>query len=426
MSKRDYLEGNLEALLRGTEPQLPMPEERKAAVRAELLAPAESAKGGHMRSLRWVALAAAAVLVVALAGLYLFQGSGSVAFAQVLEGLQKRGYTFTYWSKQEDGALQKMGNGMALPPGLVRWDLPAGQFEGLAIVADSVNHTMRWVTVKGEDLGTVEMPEELQDASDQFLLFRPVEGLWGIADGTEAALGTETRDGIEVAGYRVEQPFEIKGRQCRYIYTIWANATTALPHEVGIATVDPNGQQEGDVTVLREFDFEADVDETLFGLGPEPAVEDVNDGRFVVRPGAGMGDLRLGDPDTRIVDVLGEPEFKMGDQIYQYAGFAVIAREGKVYSIQCGDMKGPGSRHWEVCRCRTVEGIAIGTPEQDLLKTYGEPTMRRTEQESLVLFYRDRNMAFWLRNDQVHAMSFNQVRATKPDQTPSTPPARHP
>ena len=416
MNKKDTLDRNLKALIESTEPQLRLPEDQKAEILARLLTPPAASTGGHMRQLKWFGLAAAALLTLAIGGLYLIQGSSSVAFAEILESLQKRGYTFTTWSRQDDGELQEMGRGMVLQPGLVRWNMPAGQFQDLALVVDSANHTVRWVTKTGKDLGAVEMPAEMQEPSDQFLLFRPVEKLWGIVDGTEESLGTTTKEGVEVTGYRVEEPFEIAGQKGSFIYTIWANTASGMPHEVGIATVDPNGRK--DITVLRDFDFDAAIDETLFGLGPEPVVEDVNDSRFVVRPGVGMGDLLLGDPDGRIVEVLGQPEFKMGDQIYQYAGFAVIAREGKVYSLQCGDAKGPGSRHWEQCRCRTVEGIGIGSSEEDIFNTYGEPTIRRTEQDSLVMFYRQQNKTFWLKNDEIYSMSFGIARDTKARKEP--------
>jgi len=424
VNKKDHLDTNLEALLKSTEPQLRLPADRKADILARLLTQPTPSAGGRMRQLKWFGSAVAALVTLVVVGSYLLRGSSSVAFAEVLEGLQERGYTFTYWSQQETGELQKMGRGMVLQPGLVRWDMPDGQFQGLALVFDGSNHTVRWVTTAGKDLGTVEIPEEMQEPSDQFLLFRPVERLWDIVDGTEKTLGTETRDEIEVAGYRVEQLFEINEQRCWFIYTIWANTATGLPHEVSIATVDFHGQQEGEVTVLRDFDFDAAIDETLFGLGPEPAVEDVNDSRFVVQPGVGMGDLLLGSPDSRIVEVLGEPEFKMGDQIYQYAGFAVIAREGRVYSFQCGDAKGPGSRHWEQCRCRTAEGIGIGSSEQDILKAYGEPAIRRPKQDSLVMFYRQQNKTFWLKNDEVYSMSFGIVRGTKTNKEPPAAPAQ--
>lgn len=422
MNEKDTLDRNLEALLKSTEPQLRLPEDQKADILARLLTPPAVSTGGHMRQFKWFGSAVAALVALVVLGSYLLQGSSSVAFAEVLENLQKRGYTFTTWSRQDDGKLQEMGRGMVLQPGLVRWDMPAGQFQDLALVVDSTNHTVRWVTKTGKDLGTVEMPAEMQGPSDQFLLFRPVEKLWGIVDGTEESLGATTKEGIEVAGYRVEEPFEIAGQKGSFIYTIWANKASGLPHEVGITTVDPNGT--ADIMVLREFDFEAAIDETLFGLGPEPAAEDVNDSLFVVRPNVGMGDLLLGDADSRIVEVLGEPEFKMGDQIYQYAGFAVIAREGKVYSFQCGDAKGPGSRHWEECRCRTAEGISIGSSEQDILKTYGAPAMRPPEKDTLVMFYRQQNMAFFLRNNEVYFMSFGIARETKASKEPSVAPSQ--
>ncbi|MEA3226807.1 MAG: hypothetical protein U9Q07_12730, partial [Planctomycetota bacterium] len=372
MKNHDYLDHNLRELLKSAEPQLHMPAGRKAEVLDQLLQEAEMSTEYERTRTPWVKLAVAAtVLLAVVLGICLMDKSG-VAFADILEKLQQRGYTFTYWVTQEDGELKRMGRGMVLQPGLIRWDMPEDHMRGLAIVFDAINHKMRWVTIAGKDLGESQIPEEVRDDpnfydSTQNFMLEPVEQLWGLVDGTEESLGEATKDGIDVIGYRVQKKIEFGGQKGTFIYTIWANASTAMPYEVTMETRNPTGKDDGFDTVLRDFDFDADIDESLFGLGPAPDPEDVNEDLFIIQPGVGMGELLFGADQARIEEILGPPDFMIGEELYQYTGLVVVAREGKVYSFQCGDAKGPGTRHAEQCPCRTAEGIGVGSSEQDVI-----------------------------------------------------------
>lgn len=416
MSNADYLDSNLRSLLKSTEPQLRIPEEHKADILANLLAEQPPAHaGGRMRPLRWIGWATAA-LIPLLVVLIVFSGGGStVAFARVLEELQRRGYSFAHWTTNENGELQEMGRGMVLPPGLIRWDMPAGHFDGLAIVADVPNHSMYWVTKKGRKLDTFEIPQEMHGASDNFIFLGSVENLWGIVDGNEVSLGTDTKEGAEVVGYRVEQPFEIKGETGVIIYDIWADVTTGLPYEVRMSTVDPNGNQQDDISVFRDFDFETPVSEALFGLSPAPAEPAVDDEKFIITPCVGMGDLKLGDAQSRVTEVLGEPLFMIGNQAYQYMGLVVVVQDGKVYSFQCGDANGRDTEHSRQCRCRTTKGIGVGSTEQAILEAYGKPS-RRIERQGGALVYSDLGAAFMLQDGEVLFMSFQIPKEKKKHQ----------
>ena len=278
MKERDYLDHNLRELFKSAEPQLHIPTDRKAEILDQLLQEAEMSTEYERTRIPWIKLAIAATLLLAVVlGFSLMDKSGGVAFADILENLQQRGYTFTYWVAQEDGELKKAGRGMVLQPGLIRWDMPADQAKGLAIVTDAINHKTRWVTTTGKDLGEIEMPKDVQDASNRYdstqnFMLGPVDELWGLVDGTEESLGEATMDGVDVVGYRVERTFEFRGQKGTFIYTIWANASTAMPHEMMMETRDPTGKEEGFNIVLRDFDFETDIDESLFGLGPVPEI----------------------------------------------------------------------------------------------------------------------------------------------------------
>lgn len=364
-------------------------------------------------------LATAAVIIIAVfIGINQFGGSidgASVALADILENLQQRGYTFTYWSRQEDGELKEMGSGMVLQPGLIRWDIPEEQWHGLAIVIDAINHKMRWVTTTGKDLGEAQIPKEIQDDPNfyditQNFMLGTVEELWGLVDGTEQSLGSDTKDGVDVVGYRVERTFEFRGQKGTFIYTIWANASTAMPHEVTIEITDPTGKEEAFDTLLTDFDFDAAIDESLFGLGQSEEPEDVNDDLFIIQPGVGMGMLCFGDDSSKIEEFVGIPEFAQGGVFFVYPGFMVVAQRGEVYKIICGDDKGSNGRY--KCPCRTLKGIAIGSTEQAVIQAYGQPNTKLHDSSqysgATQWLYREKGMTIAIVNNRVYMMGFQK------------------
>ncbi len=419
MKRQDYLGHNLNKLFKCTELKLHMPAERKANALNRLLQQAETPTEYERAPVPWIKYAAAAMVLLAfiLGSISLMDKSG-VAFADILENLQQRGYTFTYWRRQESGELKKIGRGMVLQPGLIRWDMPEDQWKGLAIVVDAINHKTRWVTTSGKDLGEIEMPKEAQDdpnlyQNQQNFLFGPVETLWGLVDGTEQSLGEATKDGIEVIGYHVEKVLEVLKNKGAVIYTIWANASTSLPHEVTMEIKDLTGENEGDILLLRDFDFDSEIDESLFGLGPTPEPEDVDEDKFIIQPGVGMVDLLLGADQAKIEEILGPPDFMVGEGLYQYTGLFVVAREGKVYAFHCGDGNKYDSRHVTECTIRTKEGIGMGSTGQEVINAYGQPDDQRNVK---VLkggsrwLYRSTGTIFGLYDGKVHYMIFQQPR----------------
>jgi len=418
MKKQDYFDHNLKELFKRTDLKLHMPEDRKAEALNRLLQQAETPTEYERAPMSWIKWAAAAMVPLAvILGSIIFMDKSGVAFADILENLQQRGYTFTYWSRHGEGKLKKIGRGMVLQPGLIRWDMPEDQVRGLAIVVDAINHKTRWVTTTGKNLGEAKIPKEVQDPnlyqSPQNFLLGSVETLWGLVDGTEQSLGEATKDGIEVIGYRVEKVLEVLKTKGAVVYTIWANASTALPHEVTMKVKDFRGENEDYILLLRDFDFDAEIDKSLFGLSPAPEPENVDEDKLIIRPGVGIGELHFGDSSDKVTKVLGKPDFMMGDWLYQYTGLAVVTREGKVYSFQGGDAKGPGTRNVQQCRLQTVEGIGIGSTEQQIVKIYGEPTRRMIRQGDVHIGYRSKGMGFILRDKKVYLMSFGIPKEKK-------------
>lgn len=136
-------------------------------------------------------------------------------------------------------------------------------------------------------------------------------------------------------------------------------------------------------------------------------------GRFIVKPGIGMGGLLFGMDQTEIETHLGPPNFKEGDSIFQYTGLAIIGKDGNVYIITCGDATSTTSRHATDCPCQTTEGIQIGSTKQDVLNAYGEPDKQRdanTVPGAKHILYRDKAMIIGLVDDKVYMMNFQKQR----------------
>jgi outer membrane lipoprotein-sorting protein len=411
MTQQDHLGQNIRCLLESSTPK-PMPHQAKEAVLEVLLQEAARPSGGSFMKVNWIKPAIAAMIIGCLALGMLWMLPSSTAFAEVLEHLQERGYHFSYWHQDPNGKLQKLGQAMVLQPGLLRWDMPGEQWQGLALVFDTVRDESRWVTLDGKKLGTVDVPDFV--SSDINIFSEPIESLWNLADGNETSLGDKIMGGVEVTGFRVDKTLKINGETGKITYSIWANADTRVPHEVSMEVTDPTG--EGDVTVFKEFDFDSAIDESLFGLGPVAALEEPDDGRFLIKALKGMGELNLGDSPEKIERALGKPDFKMGNNIYQYAGFVVTVRDEKVYSILCGDTNGANTRFVQNCLCKTAEGIGMGSTEQDIKAAYGEPDKKIDNHPlkgGFALVYRAKGISFGLHNNKVHFIQVQTPRQPK-------------
>jgi outer membrane lipoprotein-sorting protein len=348
---------------------------------------------------------AAAVVLAVLLGVSQLLGPGTstgVAFAEVINNFRRSGYTFSYQVEHE-GSVSGSGTAMVLEPGLTRVSIDAGQFSGMAIVTDSINDKLYWVNRNSQIIGDNEIPR----AEGFNFSMGSVDALWNLRDGTEESLGKKELDGIQVEGFRVRERLEKK--KLDQIIDVWANIETGLPVEIEISVDMPSEQEEDIRVVLSSFEFDVEMDPKLFGLAPSedttPAVSD----ELVVYPGKGIGELDFGMDAKEIMRVFGEPDLKLGENIFQYPGLAIVTSEsGQVRNITCGDLKGHDSPHVRLCKYRTAEGIGVGSSEADITGAYGKPSARRADEGGKVrLGYRELGAGFLLHNDSVHAMSFS-------------------
>lgn len=165
-------------------------------------------------------------------------------------------------------------------------------------------------------------------------------------------------------------------------------------------TVDESG-----VSSLEKADQGIDVEQL--------ALAAQSTSRFVVEPGVGMGTVRFGMPLSEVQSILGRPDSAIGENILQYAGFAVTAKDGKLISIVCGDLNRTDSQFVKNCLCQTLKGIGMGSSEQEIIEAYGPPTRRRESgpvSGDISLSYRASAMRLVLNNDKVHCMWFQKPK----------------
>jgi len=159
----------------------------------------------------------------------------------------------------------------------------------------------------------------------------------------------------------------------------------------------------------------------LFCLGCEKAPNEVSKGTeeeysqppkenledLLIRPGIGVGKIQFGMTVKQMKDLLGEPDVTplTGNKSHMYIsrGIEIVTRdEATISTVICGNpsgMKEPPEfkAMEEACKFKTVEGIGIGSSEDQVLKAFGQPTERKGN----TLKYKDKHMSICLTDGKV-------------------------
>lgn len=136
----------------------------------------------------------------------------------------------------------------------------------------------------------------------------------------------------------------------------------------------------------------------------QPTEESSED--LLIRPGIGVGKIQFGMTVQQMKDILGKPDVAATGISYMYSalGIEIVAKDKVAISaILCG--RNPSDREVlpmfkameEACKFKTVEGIGIGSTEDQVLKAFGEPTKRSND----TLRYKDKRMSISFANDKV-------------------------
>jgi RNA polymerase sigma factor (sigma-70 family) len=129
--------------------------------------------------------------------------------------------------------------------------------------------------------------------------------------------------------------------------------------------------------------------------GTNSGVSLLADESMLIVPGQSVGKVKAGMTEDDVIVALGQPESKEGEVlIYDKSfGFSVVCSRQKIVgSIFCGggvDFKG-----------HTKEGIGIDSGQDELIKTFGQPTTWAKFPEEQ-LYYKPLGLTFLLQNGKV-------------------------
>ncbi|MHC4645045.1 MAG: hypothetical protein ACYTBJ_06070 [Planctomycetota bacterium] len=121
--------------------------------------------------------------------------------------------------------------------------------------------------------------------------------------------------------------------------------------------------------------------------------------QMLIEPGVGVGEIRLGMSIDDMTEILSDPDHTWSmESIYSSLGISVVSRDSEsVESIKCGHLTNKLSPLVSACKYRTKEGIGMGASKEDIIRAYGEPSIRRGAQ----LIYKERGILFVLAGDKV-------------------------
>ncbi len=130
---------------------------------------------------------------------------------------------------------------------------------------------------------------------------------------------------------------------------------------------------------------------------------------LVIEPRVGVGQVKFGATADQVKQSLGEPSSTAASGailVYENLGLTITLREGAVTAISCGDPRDKDADAVKACRCRTKEGIGIGSTEEEIIAAYGQPAGRRESQ----LIYSALSTRFVVVDGKVIGMWFQRPR----------------
>jgi outer membrane lipoprotein-sorting protein len=227
------------------------------------------------------------------------------------------------------------------------------------------------------------------------------------ADASARPLPGKKLDGADVLGFSV--------RVQEHDLTVWADARTRLP--VRIEAEDKEAQ-----VVIDEFAYDKELDSKLFSLEPPAgytlktigttsfpdAPTDPKLNVLVATPRVGLGPVRFGMSRAEVEKLLGPPDSvdKVGNKGYvnmNYGSrgyFIGVSKTLGVLIISCVAQEVMATRVRDFTG-KTDKGIVLGSSTADIIRAYGQPEQRETNQGSTYLTYRQLHVSFTLFSDRL-------------------------
>jgi len=212
---------------------------------------------------RWIwKLAVAGVVVVVVPAFLLPLGRSGLALADVLDRIQRSSYRFDLTARVGDA--YNTFQGQVYQQGRARFDEKVG-LGTVSTVVDLESRRSLLLFHQFHRARYTEGPEEQTNTgADELMLLcsRPIEDLWHLRDGTEDDLGEKTVDGVKAHGFRVVHEDEY----FRNEITLWANARTAEPITVEIASTALKPPRDQLIFSLENFAVDPNMDAAPFSM----------------------------------------------------------------------------------------------------------------------------------------------------------------
>ncbi len=211
--------------------------------------------------------------------------------------------------------------------------------------------------------------------------------------------------------------------------TVWADPKTHLP--VRIEAEEKNATGKPSRLVIDDFVFDKELDPKLFSFEAPPgykldvqgvaelpaAPEDPKLSSPVVTPRVGIGPVKFGMSRAEVEKALGKPdavraEGKNGYVSMNYGSrgfFLGVSKTLGVVTISC-DSQATLSVRIRDFTGKTDKGITLGATLADIVKAYGEPDWKKTNQGMTYLSYNRLQASFTLSGDKLVEMLFTKPR----------------
>jgi len=207
-------------------------------------------------------LAAAAVIILVAILMFSRLWGSNIAFAEVLQKIQGKSYTFDLSLIDEGSSSQNKVS--VFEPGIVRIDS-----EGPAQVS-SIFHARNGKSLllfHQQRVGIILKPGSsslslTSEAGLMSLFVKPIQNLWDLKDGTEKEIGEKEINGRRAKGFKVFQ----EDGFCKYEIAVWADSKTSDPILVEIVMRSLDKPKESMTFVMDNFELGVKLDKRLFGL----------------------------------------------------------------------------------------------------------------------------------------------------------------
>jgi outer membrane lipoprotein-sorting protein len=377
--------------------------------RAALNKPIPNTSRGRIQMITRYSALAASVLVIAVAGVLLFgpARTGSLAFADVKDKVeQTKSVSITFTHHGDDGKIG-IDKSYALADGRVRTEESDGSYNvidakaGISLVVN-VPKKEALVIHGYNDRGIADIYQMLRNIRKDEVRKLPAEKI----DGREAEFFL-----AKVKSPHVEQ--EVK---------VWVDPKTQLPFRVEFTVESPDKKTQ---TFRLDLEFDKPLDAKLFSTTPPDGftvrsegsdkplqpVKEENLQTPIVTPGEGIGPVKFGMSKKEVIEKLGEPDEIIRNLSLEYRsrGFGLLFSPTRgllmincytqaTFVVKVKDFAG-----------KTKEGIAMGAASADIIKAYGEPDDKETNDETTYLRYRKKlKMEFTLFSDKLVQYSLNK------------------